>query len=124
VQENDPAVTFSGTWTQGSTFDLWTSEHANYSSTTGAQASFTFTGTAVRWIGQRAFNGDIAHVFLDGVQLADVDTLAPIQEEYQAVMLSLTGLAPGQHTLVIQVSGQSSPGSQGVMVVVDAFDIY
>ena len=78
----------------------------------------------MRWIGQHAFNGGIAHVYLDGVQLPDVDTLAPIQEEYQAVMFSTSGLTPGQHTLAIEVSGQSTPGSQGVMVVIDAFDIY
>jgi hypothetical protein len=123
VQELDPAVAYTAGWTQGATFDLWSSEHADYSQTTGARATFTFTGTAVRWIGQRAFNGGIAHVYLDGVQLADIDTFAPIQEELQAVMFTATGLAAGQHTLAIEVSGQSTPGSQGVMVVVDAFDV-
>ena len=80
-------------------------------------------GTSVRWIGQRAFAGGIAHVYLDGVQQPDVDTLAPVQEEFQAVMFTATGLAAGQHTLAIEVSGQSTPGPQGVMVVVDAFDV-
>ena len=69
-------------------------------------------------------NGAIAHVFLDGVQLPDVDTFAPIQEEFQAVMFAASGLAAGQHTLAIEVSGQSTPGSTGVMVVIDAFDVY
>jgi len=38
-------------------------------------------------------------------------------------MYSSSGLAAGQHTLAIEVSGQSTQGSQGVMVVIDAFDI-
>ncbi|TMQ28485.1 MAG: hypothetical protein E6K82_00135 [Candidatus Rokuibacteriota bacterium] len=123
VQEIDPAVAYTDGWTAGATLDLWTGEHAAYSMTTGARATFTFTGTSVRWIGQRAFAGGIAHVYLDGVQQPDVDTLAPVQEEFQAVMFTATGLAAGQHTLAIEVSGQSTPGSQGVMVVVDAFDV-
>ena len=123
VQEIDPAVAYTDSWTEGTTLDLWTSEHAAYSMTTGARATFTFTGTAVRWIGQRAFAGGIAHVYLDGVQQADVDTFAPIQEEFQAVMFTATGLAAGQHTLAIEVSGNKNPASQNVMVVVDAFDV-
>ena len=123
VQELAPSVVFTGNWTQGNTFDLWTGEHADFSMTTGARATFTFTGTAVRWIGQRAFDGGIARVFLDGAQVTDVDTFAPLQEEYQAVMFAAAGLAPGQHTLDIEVTGQSTPGSQGAMVVVDGFDV-
>jgi hypothetical protein len=124
VQNNDPSVALTGSgWNTGAVFDLWSGQNAAYSLTTGDRATFTFTGTAVRWIGQRAFNGGLAHVYLDGVQLPDVDTWAPIQEEYQAVMYSTSGLAPGPHTLAIEVSGQSTQGSQGVMVVIDAFDI-
>ncbi len=94
------------------------------SSTTGAQATFTFTGTAVRWIGQYAFGGGIARVYLDGVPVATVDTYLPQEEEYQAVMFSATDLAAGSHTLTIEVTGQKNASSQGTSIYVDAFDIH
>jgi hypothetical protein len=33
----------------------------------GAQATFTFTGTLVTWIGQRSGDRGIARVYVDGV---------------------------------------------------------
>jgi len=122
-QETDPATSYTGTWgTAGLSF--WSGETASYSGAAGDTATFTFTGTAVRWIGQRAFTGGIANVFLDGVQVAQVDTFAPLQEEYQAAMYVTTGLANTSHTLAIVVTGQKNPFSQGTWVFVDAFDVF
>jgi hypothetical protein len=124
VQEMDPSTTYTAGWTQGTRFKFWSGETAAYSATSGAQATFTFTGTAVRWIGQRAFGGGIARVQLDGVAMGQIDTFAPIQEEDQAVMYSATGLANASHTLTIEVTGQKNPSAQGAFIYVDAFDIH
>src|SRR6266540_2121534 len=122
-QETDPATSYTGTWsTAGLSF--WSGETASYSGAAGDTATFTFTGTAVRWIGQRAFTGGIANVFLDGVFQAQVDTYVPLQEEYQAAMYVTTGLANTSHTLAIEVTGQKNPFSQGTWVFVDAFDVF
>ena len=94
------------------------------STTPGAQATLSFTGTAVRWIGQYAFGGGIARVYLDGVLVATVDTYSPSQEEDQATMYDAAGLANGTHTLAIEATGQKNAGSQGATVYVDAFDIH
>ena len=123
VQETDPSTTYTAGWTQGTRFKFWSAETAAYSATAGAQATFTFTGTAVRWIGQRAFGGGIARVRLDGVEVAQVDTYAPIQEEDQAVLYSATALANASHTLAIQPTGQKNALSQNTWIIVDAFDI-
>jgi len=61
---------------------------------------------------------------LDGVEVAQVDTFAPLQEEYQAAMFSATGLAAGSHTLTIAVTGAKNAASTGAVIVVDAFDIF
>lgn len=133
-QENTPPVVLSSGWTSGSRFSFWSGEFATLSATTGARATFTFSGTAVRWIGERRRTGGIARVYLDGAFVADVDTYWWLQDEFQAALFSRTGLTPGTHTLMIEVLGQKRGGpsctgspsptcSAGYDVVVDAFDV-
>ena len=122
-QESDPPTTYTGPWTSAG-FSFWSGETAAFSGTAGAQATFTFNGAAVHWIGQRSFNGGIARVLLDGVQVAQVDTFAPMQEEFQAVMYSAEGLANTSHTLTIQATGQKNAFSFNPWIFVDAFDTY
>jgi hypothetical protein len=92
----------------------------------GARATFTFTGTSVRWIGERGFSTGVARVLLDGAFVAQVDTHSPLQEEYQAALFSATGLTPGSHTLTIEVVGRNNEPSGATVdrVVLDAFDVY
>jgi hypothetical protein len=113
----------AGEWEQSSTNALYTGGTIASSTTPGAVAELTFTGSAIRWIGQRGFGMGIARVYLDGVAVADIDTYAPIQEEFQAVMFSAAGLAPGSHTLRIEVLGLKNAASSGTRVIVDAFDV-
>jgi hypothetical protein len=112
-----------GPWEQSSTNPLYTGGTVAMSDTAGARAEFTFTGTGVRWIGQRAFGGGIARVFLDGQFVADFDTYAPIQEEFQAVMFEATGLSPGSHTLRVEVTGLKNAASRASTIFVDGFDV-
>lgn len=90
----------------------------------GAQVSFTFLGSEVRWIGSRDPRFGIAHVFLDGVFRGTVDTSAlPTQEQDQVVLFAAGGLRAMSHTLVIEVTGTHSLTSLGSWVTVDAFDV-
>ncbi len=63
---------------------------------------------------------------IDGQFVALVDTSTAIQEGYQAVLFRTTGLAPGAHTLTIDVVGRHNepPGTTVERVVIDAFDVY
>jgi hypothetical protein len=92
----------------------------------GERATFTFTGTAVRWIGERGFGSGLARVSMDGQFVAQIDTQSTIQDEYQAVLFNATGLTAGTHTLTIEVVGRNNEpaGSSVGRVVIDAFDIY
>lgn len=87
-----------------------------------ARVTLNFSGTGVSWIGARGPQLGIANVFLDGNFVATVDTYAA-QEEIQAVLGTLSGLADGPHTLAIEVTGTRNPSSTDFGVVVDAFDI-
>ena len=121
LQETDPSVSYSAGWIPGDTSRAWSAGIATLSSTPGAQATFTFAGTAVSWIGARGTLTGIARVTLDGVATS-VDTYSPT-EQVQAVVFTATGLADTSHTLTIEVTGQMNPGSTSPLIVVDGFEV-
>lgn len=88
----------------------------------GAEASFRFTGSEVRWIGYADEWSGLANVYLDGLHAATVDTYAAPPQP-QAVLFSLSGLPWGGHTLVVEASGARHPQSSGAWVWIDAFEI-
>jgi hypothetical protein len=122
-QETDAAVVFSGSWVQGNRNRTWSEGTSAVSNTPGSRASFAFSGTEVRWVGFRAARTGIANVYLDGVFVAEVDTYAAGAEGYQATAYTIQGLAPGQHTLVVEATGRRNPAATNNYVVVDAFDV-
>ena len=123
-EQDNPAVSYGGSWSTQSSSLLadYSGGSAAVSSSGGASATLSFTGTAVRWIGyQDTFSG-IADVYLDGAKVATVDTysLLPVS---QAVLYSNTGLSAGNHTLQIRPEGRHALLALGSNVWVDAFDV-
>lgn len=88
----------------------------------GDSATFTFTGSAVRWIGYQDEWSGIANVYLDGQLQATVDTYASPSQS-QAAVWGVSGLSSGTHTLKIVVQGAKNPASDGSWIWVDAFDV-
>jgi hypothetical protein len=122
-QETDPSITYTAGWTLGSQFNMSSGERVTASDVTDAAATFTFTGTGVRWIGYLGSNVGIARVLIDGVLVATVDSYAGLQEHFQGVSFSATGLTDGPHTLSIQVTGTRNPSSSNPRIVIDAFEV-
>jgi hypothetical protein len=122
IEETSPSITGTAGWTVRDTSRAWSGGTAAYATTAGTQATFTFTGTSVSWIGARGPQTGIARVLLDGVLVAEVDTYKTT-EEIQAKVFSATGLAAGNHTLTIEVTGLKNAASTGTYIVVDAFDV-
>src|SRR6266480_2886784 len=137
LQETDPSVSYTSGWvqdnpvvtfipgvttgaTQGASLRAWSAGAARLSTTPGAQATFTFTGTGISWIGARGTQSGIARVSLDGVLVAVVDLYSPT-EQIQAEVFAATGLADTSHTLTIEGTGQQNASSQNALIVVDAF---
>jgi hypothetical protein len=122
-EETDPAVSYSAGWLQGNRDHPYSEGTAALSTVPGDQATFTFTGTSVGWIGFKGPQNGMARVILDGKVVADsFDTYAPT-EAPQTTLFRLSGLAAGGHTLIIQVTGSKNPASLGISIVVDAFDV-
>jgi PKD repeat protein len=98
---------------------------AGAANASGATATFTFSGTAVSWIGLKCNACGIATVSLDGAAPVTVDTAgpgAPGSALASEAVFSASGLDPAaSHTLVITVTGETS--SSNAYVIVDAFDV-
>ena len=122
VEETNASVSYSVGWTQGDTSRTWSGGSAAVSTTPGAQATLTFTGPSVSWIGGRTPRTGIARVFLDGSLLAEVDTYSKT-EEVRVPMFEATGLADASHALTIEVTGRQNALATSNLVVVDAFDV-
>ncbi len=121
-QETDPSVTYSTGWAPGNADRAFSEGTAAESATPGAQATFTFTGTSISWIGARGPQTGIARVFLDGLFVTEVDTYSPT-EAPQKTVFTATGLANGSHTLTIEVTGRKNAASTDFWILVDAFDV-
>jgi hypothetical protein len=138
-QQVDPGVAYvTSGWTQGTVNNLFSGRTGAISAAAGARVEFTFTGSAVRWLGHRRRDGGIALVYVDGVLVGEVDTFASTQDEFQSPVLARSGLPAGTHTLAIEVAGRKRGGdtctpstgasvlppcSAGYVIQIDAFEV-
>jgi Glycoside hydrolase 123 N-terminal domain/Glycoside hydrolase 123, catalytic domain len=120
IEQTSPAVQWSGSWSVNTSTSN-SGGSAKLSMTTGARATFTFSGTSVSWIGYSDQRSGIARVYIDGTVKSTVDTYASAANA-QAVMYTVSGLTSGTHTIAIEVTGTRRQGSKGKWVWVDAFD--
>ncbi len=120
-QDTDPAIAYGPDWIQDNR-DKADSEGASAEShIVGAQATITFTGTGIRWIGARGPQCGIARIFVDGAFIEDFDTYFQT-EGPQHTDFFRDGLPAGTHTLSIQVMGKN-PLSSDFWILIDAFDV-
>jgi len=121
VKQTHPAVQYGAGWIQGNQDRAYSEGTSAESNAVGAQASFTFNGRGVRWIGVRGPQTGIARITLDGQVVDDIDTFA-MTESLQHIDYAVTGLAAGTHTLGIEVLGKN-PMSTNFWVLIDGFDV-
>jgi len=121
VEDNDAAVSYTGTWVRNGSDPRASGGTFSESNTAGAQLTLSFTGTEVRWLGYRYDGAGIARVVLDGNFVGEVD-LYSASPELTAVF-RVSGLARGAHTLSIEVTGTHNAAASDSWVVVDGFDV-
>jgi hypothetical protein len=125
------AATYTGAWsTYGPETGIFSGGTILASNQIAATATFTFTGTAVSWIGVKCNVCGIAAVSVDGGLPTIVNTSGPgapgsLSSE---VVFSASGLASdAAHALVIIATGVGTALPKlltgGVYVAVDAFDV-
>jgi len=127
-EEDNPAISASptGAWVlRGPEVAAFSGGTAGSSDVSGATVTFSFTGTAVSWIGLRCSVCGIATVSIDGGAATSVDTAGPAAPGSPGltseVVFTASSLAAGSHTMVITVTGTTTSG--GAHILVDAFDV-
>lgn len=123
VEESDPAVTLTGTWTDSNPRYGWSGGSAKESTVAGSRATMTFNGKSVTWYGTRGRRMGIALVSIDGGPATEVDLFARPYDEIHSPAYTVIGLSEGTHTLTIEVSGRANGEALSNAVVIDAFDI-
>ena len=129
IEQNDPAVTYSGNWYLNSS-SRESGGSAVLAVDPGSTATVLFNGTGILWIGYRDPWSGLAQVYLDGVLVTTLDTwYAPfgdgsVNDIFQRPIWQVTGLQNGVHTLTIKVLGLAGSNSAGSWIWVDAFQVF
>lgn len=121
IQEHAPAISYEGTWTD---FSDPTTSGGNLigANTAGAAAVVNFTGAAIAWIGyQCPCSSGVSRVLVDGVVANDRVFVNSTERLPQKEHYRVTGLPYGNHTLRIELTGETV--GDGPWVLIDAFHV-
>ncbi len=95
----------------------------HYVEVVGQTATYTFTGTQVRFYGFKRNDLGNAQILIDNVVVATVDCYAATMAVNQMLYES-AALSNAQHTIKINCVGTKNASSSGFEVIVDAFEYY
>jgi hypothetical protein len=84
-----------------------------------ASASWTFTGSQVRWYAQLSTDKAIAQVLIDGKPDALIDLYAPNPDNWSVPIYTKTFPAAGTHTITITGTGAANSRGDGTTVGLD-----
>ena len=124
TRSEESAATQIGFWTSyGAETGTFSDGSIAASNVVASTAMFSFTGTAVSWIGVKCNVCGVAAVSIDGGVPTMVNTAGPgapgaLSSE---PVFSASGLAARSHMITIAVTGTSNSG--GSYVALDAFDV-
>jgi len=120
IQENNSAITYSGSWYTANR-SFFNGGAAAAAMSAGDSATVTFTGTGITWLGYRDEWSGMAQVYIDGSPVSTVDTY--VTPGGQGTPYSVSNLARGTHTLKIVALGSANGSSSGSWIWIDAFDV-
>src|SRR5690606_10908520 len=106
------SLTFAGDWEQVDDVSAYEGTLTR-SGSAGDSVTFTFNGTGLEVIAPQGSDYGMATISLDGGATQEftswyyTDQNAPTQ----SVVHTVSGLAPGQHTVTITVAGEAAPES-------------
>ena len=121
IENDNPAITYTGIWNLNAS-PIHSGGTAVLAMGSRSAVSLTFNGTGIEWIAYRDEWSGIAMVIVDGEVKETIDTFrSPAQAG--AVAYRIEGLAPGTHSLRIEVTGTRSESSGGSWVWLDAFNV-
>jgi hypothetical protein len=102
VDDTCKDITYSKKWIFNTESPGYFRATCHFSSAAGSAAEFSFTGTAIRWVGSRNDNHGAAEVYIDGALRKSVDTRGSSWLPGQ-VLYEESGLPNARHTIKIVV---------------------
>ena len=123
VEVDDASWQWAGPWQPPPAGRDGRAERGRVAVEKGAEATFTFAGTAVTITGRYAADGGRAEVSLDGKPAHPVNAWIP-QRTHDNALWHVYGLAPGTHTVRIATTGLADERSTGTTVLVSGAIVY
>jgi len=118
LEQDSPAISYG--WRTVSNGDARGGSYVTERST-GASASFAFGGRSITWITMTGPTQGKAVVSIDGTRLGVFDQYSA--GKVFGVERRLSGLARGEHVLVVRVLGKASAAASDTLVAVDGFEV-
>ncbi|XSS46446.1 heparinase II/III domain-containing protein [Propionibacteriaceae bacterium Y2011] len=130
IEEDDPAVSFTGTWVRYTGSQPHGGAHRlSHPNTPDASVTVTWTGGRAQLLGSSGHSGQVhglARAVLDGEDLGIVSFSRPSQV-YQHVMFDTGEIPDGDHTLTLTATGEKGeharPQDVGIRISFDALVI-
>jgi hypothetical protein len=121
IQEDDPRVTTSGTWS---------TEHyvgpndgkILVAEAAGARLTLSFTGSQVKMAVAKYWSCGSARIYVDGTPVTTINEFSEAPT-YNVIELNIPGLVHGNHTLTVEVMGSGNPSYPYNFVNVDSFEV-
>ena len=123
VEVSDPAWQWAGSWQAPTPRRDGTPDRGRMTTEAGAEASLTFTGTAITVTGRYGQDGGQADVVLDGKPVHPINGWIPARTSDNALW-HVYGLAPGEHIVRIRTTGRADARSDGRTVLVSGAIVY
>jgi Carbohydrate esterase 2 N-terminal len=119
LNDNDWRAVYTGSWNTSNNRHLGDlGDDVHFTSTDGDSFSYTFSGTGIQVLAETNSDEGTADVYVDGVKTQTVSANSPQRLAQQAIV-SVTGLAKGQHTVKIVKTGGSFLLIDAVTVIPD-----
>jgi alpha-L-fucosidase len=120
IDDRSPNITYSGAWSQISS-SLYYQATSTFSTTAGAFAQYTFSGSSITWLGPKGNDHGKADVYIDNIFQTAIDTYATARAD-QVNLYTKSNLSSGTHTIKIVLRSDNNPASSNRYVEVDAFE--
>ena len=120
IDDRSAAISYAGTWNTISSVSYYNAT-STWTTSSGSSAQYSFSGTAITWLGPKGPDHGKADVYIDGALATTIDLYAASRAD-QVVLFSRTGLSNGTHTVKVQARSDKNAASTNVYVEVDAFE--
>ncbi|MHB8581533.1 MAG: hypothetical protein ACYDA4_16945 [Ignavibacteriaceae bacterium] len=119
---DDSSAQYSDGWTTSLSNAKFYGSRCHYSNIGGSYCQYTFTGTAVRLIGQIGPDRGYAKVTIDGINYGCYNLYASSPQP-QKVLFEKYNLSPGEHSIKWEVTGKKIQVSKGAYVDLDKIEV-